>query len=558
MPRSKVRPGTVLAKVAVAPAPERKSSAEGSPVPAPVAASPAPAPAPAEAGSRLELTPLELGPGPATGSVLQGATSDMASAADPGAGTGAGAQDAATEGAPLDAAAAEAQRLAALEGELNQMRSEQERLRLALETMNTQLTEARNQTTSNAVVYGLAVLVLLLLGVLVWLLRSRSAALNAAGLGAGVGTGFGATRLPSLLDHPGSGSGSGGTSGDGTAASGSSTPTGAAPWWADSTHAPAKASGFSAVELDDHVPGSEDVTDRVDRGDSEPAANSAASRAGAEAQDGFPHSQIDRNSLPLETQDLADLVRQVEFFEVLGQDDEARSALEAFIKNHPAQSELPYLMLMQLAIRQNDGTLPDLQRQYMRHYDQPAPQPQDCAAEAPGLLEDPIWVTRLQQVWPAAEAGSALQAALTAQPEQSLLRRRTLPALLDAITLFEVWTALQEDVSGVVPAAATLAPTVPTAPAATTSPPAAVPFQDSQSLPVPESEFPAIDIDLSAYSLPEGASGAIRKSGSAASNTPGTADAASAGDKPATDNDLPPLDFDMGDFPEVPDADKKP
>jgi pilus assembly protein FimV len=70
LPRTKVRPGTVLAKVAVPPASERAPEAVRAPAPAA-----APAPAPAEPGSRLELTPLELGPGPATGNVLQGAAS---------------------------------------------------------------------------------------------------------------------------------------------------------------------------------------------------------------------------------------------------------------------------------------------------------------------------------------------------------------------------------------------------------------------------------------------------------------------------------------------------
>jgi pilus assembly protein FimV len=462
---------------------------------------------------------------PATGSVLQGDAAALG--VDGGSGASAagtpGTEGAAGEGLPEDTDAAQAQRLTTLEGELSQMRAEQERLRLALETMNTQLAEARSQTTSNAVVYGLATLVLLLLGVLVWLLRSRSAALNSAGLGAGVGTGFGATRLPSSLDNAAAGAAVEPTP-DGA------TPAGSAPWWADSTHAPVKASGFTAVEVDEHP--------------QEPDAAPAS---------GFAHSQIEPNSLPLAAQDLADLVRQVEFFEVLGQGNEAIEALQAFIKTHPAQSELPYLLLMQLAVRHNTGQLPDLQRQYMRHFDLPAPQQQECAPDAPGLLEDPIWITRLQQLWPHPEAGAAVQAALTAHPEQSLLRRRTLPALLDLITLYEVWSALQEEATAeepkepipsaaATPSAASAASTVSAIPAASAG------FADSQAEVVPETEFPAIDIDLSAYSLPAGASGAIRKSGSAAQDAPSVA---------AADKDLPPLDFDMGSFPEAPDSGKK-
>lgn len=519
MPRSKVRPGTVLAKVAVAPAPDRSPETERTPAPAPAAPpppAPAPEPAPAETGSRLELTPLELGPVPATGSVLQGDAAALG--VDGGSGASAagtpGTEGGAGEGLPEDAGAAQAQRLTTLEGELSQMRAEQERLRLALETMNTQLAEARSQTTSNAVVYGLATLVLLLLGVLVWLLRSRSAALNSAGLGAGVGTGFGATRLPSSLDNAAAGTAV-------EPAPDGATPAGSTPWWADSTHAPVKASGFTAVEVDEHP--------------QEPDAAPAS---------GFAHSQIEPNSLPLAAQDLADLVRQVEFFEVLGQGNEAIDALQTFIKTHPAQSELPYLLLMQLAVRHNTGQLPDLQRQYMRHFDLPAPQQQECAPDAPGLLEDPIWITRLQQLWPHPEAGAAVQAALTAHPEQSLLRRRTLPALLDLITLYEVWSALQEEATAEEPKEPTpsAASTVPAIPAASAG------FADSQAEVVPETEFPAIDIDLSAYSLPAGASGAIRKSGSAAQDAPSAA---------AADKDLPPLDFDMGNFPEAPDSGKK-
>jgi len=406
---------------------------------------------------------------------------------------------------PTDAALA-AQRLASLESELAQVRAEQERLRLALESVNTELTQTREQTTSVAVVYGLVALLLLLLGVLVWLLRSRSAALAPVGLGGtGVGTGFGATRLPSSMDNQSLPDATAPTAAGGAVAAPSPNAAGAAsgptPWWADSNSAPAQASGFSAVELD-----------------SQPSDSAL----------GFSRTEIEPNSLPLMAQDLADLVRQVEFFEVIGQSSEAVDALHAFVKTHPAQSELPYLLLMQVAQKQDPQQLPDLQRLYMRHFDQPAPQPADCEPDAPGLLEDPIWITRLQQVWPHAAAGTALQAALTAPPAQNLLRRRTLPALLDVVTLYEVWYALHEtdetDESGEA--------------AEYRTSPVAVPA----SAPVPETEFPDIDIDLTAYTTK--------------AQTEPTPSAPAAVPEPAASQrdgkDLPALDFDVGDFPEGP------
>lgn len=439
---------------------------------------------------------------PSTGSVLQGAAGEATpTAGSDGAGGLPGAPGADESGVPTDAALA-AQRLATLETELAQVRAEQERLRLALETVNTELTQTREQTTSLAVVYGLVALLLLLLGVLVWLLRSRSAALAPVGLsGAGVGTGFGATRLPSSMDNQSLPSATGPTATEGAGAAPAPMAAGAAsgptPWWADSNSAPAQASGFSAVELD-----------------SQPSDSAL----------GFSRTEIEANSLPLMAQDLADLVRQVEFFEVLGQSSEAVDALQAFVKTHPAQSELPYLLLMQVMQKQDPQQLPDLQRLYMRHYDQPAPQPADCDPDAPGLLEDPIWITRLQQVWPHAAAGTALQAALTAPPAQNLLRRRTLPALLDVVTLYEVWYALHE----------------PDEAADTSASQAVAPA----SAPVPEAEFPAIDIDLTAYTT--AAQPERKAAGSAAATEP-------VGNPPGS-KELPALDFDVGDFPEVPDS----
>lgn len=109
----------------------------------------------AAAGPRLQLDPIDLSPTP-SGAVL-GQQPDPAAPPPPLADAApAATPDVATVAAPPAVGGA-------LEQELASMRQEQEKLRLALETLNSQLQQAQADRYTNPLVMGLAGLALLLL-----------------------------------------------------------------------------------------------------------------------------------------------------------------------------------------------------------------------------------------------------------------------------------------------------------------------------------------------------------------------------------------------------------
>jgi len=120
----------------------------------------------AASGARLQLDPIDLSPTP-SGAVL-GQQADPAAPAQaaatdtPPAATGEAAADSPVVTAPT-----------ALEQELTAMRQEQEKMRLALESLNTQLQQAQADRYTNPLVMGLAGLALVLLLGLMWQLGRR-------------------------------------------------------------------------------------------------------------------------------------------------------------------------------------------------------------------------------------------------------------------------------------------------------------------------------------------------------------------------------------------------
>lgn len=108
----------------------------------------------AASGPRLQLDPIDLSPSP-SGAVL-GQQPDPAAPPPP-------VDAAPTETADTAPVAAPPAPGGALEQELAAMRQEQEKLRLALETLNTQLQQAQADRYTNPLVMGLAGLALLLL-----------------------------------------------------------------------------------------------------------------------------------------------------------------------------------------------------------------------------------------------------------------------------------------------------------------------------------------------------------------------------------------------------------
>lgn len=132
-------------------------------------------------GSRLQLEPIDLSPlsvSPVLAQAANPAAADQSTTASAAASASPSADSTSDAvGGAVDPAAAadQASTVAApaLEQELAAMRQEQEKMRLALESLNTQLQQAQANRYTNPLVMGLAGLALLLLLALVWQLGRR-------------------------------------------------------------------------------------------------------------------------------------------------------------------------------------------------------------------------------------------------------------------------------------------------------------------------------------------------------------------------------------------------
>lgn len=343
-------------------------------------------------GPRLELEPVDIGRGAPSGAP-DGAPAPAASVAT----------EASTPPAPPEPAPAVQQELASL-------RAEQQRLLLAVESLNRELTAAR-EGRGDGLLYALAGVVLVLLGAVLWLLRRRSAPVVAP------------APTPWWTAPGERPEGAVGT--PATPSGGDATPPAVAS--AADGGAPAAPPPPAAVGPVDHMAGLE------------------VSEAGASVFQEVPIA-------PLDFAALHELWERVDFFESLGQAGDAIAALRAFVQAHPRASEAPYLRWWALARQHGlDTRLP--QATYEQHYQRLLA----ADAESVGVEADPALLAVLAREWPGGGARACVEAALASQPGDPAapLRVRTLAAFDDLIVLHGVLDLLP------VLAQAPLAPTSP-------------------------------------------------------------------------------------------------
>ncbi len=357
--RSKVRPAAALPRAEdVAPATTSRPPA------------PTPTPAPEAEGARLKLDPVDVSPTP-------GPASPNAPDAVPQVdATGAAQGDAADVASSSEVAR-----------ELEQLRAEQEKLRLAMETMNAQLAQAEATRYQNPVVYGLGAAIVALLGGVwvLWRRRSRATVTQDAAVGVN-------------------------------------------PWWETS--------------LPPEVPKANEQTAEV-----APAAAWATGNpvSGLEVSDARESMFREVPIAPLNPEALLDVWQRVDFFESLGQHRDSMEALKDFVSENPRASEAPYLRWLALSRAHGQGEDHSLaQAFYEHHFQRLAP-----SAITEGHLEsDAPAVQHLVAEWPEPTARRWLEQALASQPgDLATLQVRSTEVFDDLLTLLgtlDVLDALPE------------------------------------------------------------------------------------------------------------------
>ncbi len=339
-------------------------------------------------GSRLQLDPIEL-PASGAASVPPSAVAGEKAAQTPQVGP-------AVEVPMLaDRAATEATASGghALQQQLQQLRDEQQRLRVAMESINAQLTEARGDRYQNPLVYGLSAAVLLLLAGL-WRVK-RGYAENDRGA---------AQRSKR-------------------------------PWW--------KAPAVSVSTVDSTT---EDLAQ--DSGGTQPQVVPPQEHLHVGGIEAVETSESVFQEVPVTQVDasvLMDLWQQVDFLLSIGQAAEALQVLETFVLQHPRASEAMYLRWLQLALQQNnERALAQAQAAYESHYHRLLPAGAVTASNRLGLEDDAAFIARLGKVWPSAEAHALLCDALCSQPgaPDNALRERGLLVFEDVVTLLRVLGSL--------------------------------------------------------------------------------------------------------------------
>ncbi|MCX7662536.1 MAG: hypothetical protein N2Z61_02140 [Tepidimonas fonticaldi] len=355
---------------------------------------------PPPAGPRLELEPVDIAQTP---------------------GTKAGGDPAGVPAAvPADAPAPTAEPNPAVQQELASLRAEQQRLLLAVESLNRELTAARS-ARGEGILYALAGVIVVLLGALLWLLRRRSApvapAPTAPWWAAPAERGGGADAPPAPVPTP-------------------AAEVMAAIQSATAAESSAATTGSSAPVMGDHMAGLE------------------VSEAGASVFQEVPIALLDIATLH-------ELWERVDFFESLGQAADAVAALRAFVLAHPRASEAPYLRWWALARKHGLDTRSP-QATYEQHYQRLLA----VADTADGVEADPGLLQALTRGWPGDAARATLEAALASQPGDPAapLQVRTLAAFDDLIVLHGVLDLLP--VLAQAPLASSAAPAGPSAAAA--------------------------------------------------------------------------------------------
>lgn len=333
-----------------------------------------PAAPPPPAGPRLELEPVDIAQAP---------------------GTKAGGDPAGVPAAaPTDAPAPTAEPNPAVQQELATLRAEQQRLLLAVESLNRELTVARS-ARGDVILYALAGVIVVLLGALLWLLRRRPAPVTpvptAPWWAAPAERGGSADVPPAPVPSP-------------------ATEVMAAIHSATAAESSAATTGSSAIGMDDHMAGLE------------------VSEAGASVFQEVPIALLDIAALH-------ELWERVDFFESLGQPADAVAALRTFVLAHPRASEAPYLRWMALARKHGLDTRSP-QATYEQHYQRLLAE----AESADGVEADPRLLQALTRGWPGDAVRAILESALASQPGDPAapLQVRTLAAFDDLIVLHGV------------------------------------------------------------------------------------------------------------------------
>jgi len=344
---SKTRPGEGRA-LAKAPSGDGAAGTTAQSAPAP-----APAPTPAKAAVSAPVTPEakpEVAPAPATPRLKLDPV-DVPPASLPGVGSPVLEGQASTDPTVPDP------KVAAMEQELQGMRSEQERLRVAIETVNAQLAQAQSDRYSSSVVYVLlGLLVALLAALLVVMRRRREVA---------------------------------------------PTDTGPVPtWWSQAT---------SEDSLQGTVPAQDSARAALtDFADLDAMKGLEVLEPGASTLVGAPVRT------PPNLDALLDLMQQVEFFESIGQTGDAIATLQSFTQAFPGMSELPYLLWLHRGLESGDAAVVDAaQRQYQTDYGRLPP---SFGVVTPGLDTDKVFAEQLCEVWPTLGARNLIEMSLWSQP----------------------------------------------------------------------------------------------------------------------------------------------
>lgn len=401
MPRA-ATPRTPARSRATTAAPRRAPATAAAPIAAP---RPAPQraarPAATDNNARLKLAPLEAG-------ALVAATPTPAEVAA----SAAAAEQAASAASAAALAEAARVRVEELEAAMNKLRLETATTQQAIAGLQARLQRAESDRYSNPLVYGLAVALAVLLGVVIWLWRQRNQERQSHAW---------LVQAATPAEAPRSG-GVGAPAATAEAAAFAPVPTLKA--WVSK---PNEIDGFDDTLAATRA-GSMSVTGAL----SEPAPLNAVR----------PLSAAQKREVSVE--ELIDLEQQAEFFIVLGQDAAAVDLLMGHLRSTSGTSPLPYLKLLEIYKRRGDRSdYERLRERFNSRFNAYAPAWETDLLGGRTLEDYPAVIEQLQALWSTpSRAMDVLQVSLlrpddgNADPEGS--DSFDLPAYRELMLLYSV------------------------------------------------------------------------------------------------------------------------